>query len=304
MMLETESRQLRWRGDLAPGHVRGDGALVIGGVRVGEIAQAYGTPALILDGGVLEAAIAEFTEAAKPHGIEVAYAAKALLLIGLARTIETTPLRIDVCSLGELVTAERAGFSASRLSLHGCGKTSQELAAAARGRVARTIVDNLDELAELGRIASAASPVPILLRINTGIEAHTHAFVQTGGDDTKFGIAAHDFAAAAEILQNNSSMIFLGLHSHIGSQIYEAAAFVANVHKLMEVAAQFTAWSLPVAELIVGGGFGIETGPQQTEHLDIPGTIAAIASAASEHANRLHVSLPKIGLEPGRAIVG
>ncbi|MBC5815110.1 MAG: diaminopimelate decarboxylase [Candidatus Eremiobacteraeota bacterium] len=291
---------VRWHGELAPGHERRDGTLYVGGVRVDELASVYGTPALILDGHVLDATISEFIEAAVRHNFDVAYAGKAFLLIELVRLLAQTPLQLDVCSLGELITAERGGMPAHRMTLHGCAKTEDELAAAAAGRVGRTVIDNLDELAAL---AAAGARIPLLLRINTGVEAHTHAFVQTAGDATKFGIAERDFATAAGILGSHPQLQFLGLHSHIGSQIYETGAFLANVHRLFGAAARFASWNLPVRELIVGGGFGVQTGPDADTQLDIAGLLNAIAQETGERARTLGIPLPRIGIEPGRAII-
>jgi len=291
---------VRWDGELAPGHARHNGALYVGGVCVNELAKAYGTPALVLDGHVLDATVSEFIEAALQHDIDVAYAGKALLLIELVRLLAQTPLQLDVCSLGELISAERGGMPAHRMTLHGCGKSEDELAAAASGRVGRTVVDNLEELAAL---AATGARIPLLLRINTGVEAHTHAFVQTAGDATKFGIAERDFATATGILASHPHLQFLGLHSHIGSQIYETGAFLANVERLFGAAARFASWNLPVREMIVGGGFGVQTGPNADKQLDIAGLLKAIAQEASERARALEIPLPRIGIEPGRAII-
>ncbi|MFN2528979.1 MAG: diaminopimelate decarboxylase [Candidatus Baltobacteraceae bacterium] len=291
---------VRWHGQFAPGHERRDGILCVGGVRVDVLANAYGTPSLILDGNVLDATVSEFIEAAAPHHIDVAYAGKALLLVELVRLLASTPLQLDVCSLAELITAERGGMPAHRMTLHGCAKTGDELAAAAAGRVGRTVVDNLDELAAL---AATGARVPVLLRINTGVEAHTHAFVQTAGDATKFGIVERDFAAAAAILSSHPQLQFLGLHSHIGSQIYETGAFAANVDRLFGAAARFVSWNLPVHEMIVGGGFGVQTGPNDDAHLEIAGVLNAIAQATREHAGVRDIPLPRVGIEPGRAII-
>ncbi len=298
-MMETASRRLRWHGELAPGHARAAGVLTIGGVSVNELAQTYGTPSLILDGNVLDAAIGQFLDAAAPHEMEVAYAGKALLLTGLVRLMTQTRLTLDVCSLGELNTAERGEMPAERITLHGCGKTNDELSAAVAGRVGRTVVDNLDELAAL---AAHGKPVRILLRINTGVTARTHAFVQTGGDDTKFGMTGRDFETAAKLLRANPCLAFLGLHSHIGSQIFETAAFEANVAAMMDAAAKFTAWGLPVKEIVAGGGFGVEARPQDSA-LNVPGVVNKIAAAVAEQALRNGLAVPKIGLEPGRAII-
>ncbi len=302
-MIDRLGTRLTWRGDLAPGHERRDGVLCIGGSTVVELAARYATPLLMLDGAVLEATIEELHAAAQPLGIEIAYAGKALLLTQLARVLERMPLSIDVCSLGELATAERAGIEAGRLTLHGCGKTEDELAAAAQGRVGRIVVDNLAELDALGAMASPAVPVKILLRVNTGIEARTHAFVQTGGERTKFGMSDDDLTAAVAIVARNRALNFVGLHSHIGSQIDDAAAFVANVHRLFAAAASCARAGLTVRELIVGGGFAVEVRPGGESPLDIPAVLRAIAQAAREQAAHFNLPLPRLGIEPGRAII-
>ena len=301
-MMESAHR-LSWHDGLAPGHERRDGTIFAGGVSVEELAAAYGTPVLVLDGDVLAASIAQFVDAARPHAMEVAYAGKALLLTPLAKVLAKTPLALDVCSLGELATAERAGWEPSRISLHGCGKNSEELKAAAQGRVGRIIVDNLDELRELAGYTHAARPVTVLLRVNTGIEAHTHAFVQTGGDETKFGIAAADFAAAIALLKQHPALRFAGLHSHIGSQIYDTAAFTANTRALITAGAQFAAAGLTLDVVIAGGGFGVESGPGADGAIDVAATIDAIARCAADTASALNVPLPRLGIEPGRAII-
>ncbi|GAC1651837.1 MAG: diaminopimelate decarboxylase [Vulcanimicrobiaceae bacterium] len=291
---------LAWHGGLAPGHERRADVLWMGGVGANELEQAYGTPLLVLDGGVLNTACAQFLDAAAPANIEVAYAGKALLLTGLARLFAQTALHLDVCSLGELLTAERAGMPAHRMTLHGCGKTSQELDAALQGRVGRIVVDNLEELAALG---AYEKPVPLLLRLNTGIEARTHALVRTGGNDTKFGIPERDFKAASELLKAHPTLRFLGLHSHIGSQIYETTAFEANALRLMETAAQFSAWGHNVRQVVAGGGFGVESGPGDDAHLEISAAVQDIARVIEQQAYSLGLPLPQIGIEPGRAIV-
>lgn len=300
-MMKT-ANVLQWHGELPPGHARQNGTVWIAGVAVTELAQTYGTPLVVLDGDVLDAAIDEFARAAAPWNIEIAYAGKALLLTPLARILRDSPLALDVCSLGELATAERAGWPPERIRLHGCGKNSEELRAAAEGRTGRIIVDNLDELRELAGYANGDAPVRVLLRINTGVAAHTHAHVQTGGDETKFGIIRSEFAAAAGLLSEQGALVFEGLHSHIGSQIYDANAFTRNAESLMDAAAFFAARSLPVREVIAGGGFGVESAPGEPA-LDLAHTIESIARSICERAAALALPLPKIGIEPGRAIV-
>lgn len=294
---------MQWQGKLAPGHGRQNGELTIGGARASELAQHYGTPLMVLDYDVLDAAVAAFCAASAPHGIEVSYAGKALLLVALARHMKHTPLHLDVCSLGELCVAERAGFPAGRISFHGCGKTEDELDAAAMGRTGRIIVDNLDELRRLAIRGDEQTPVPLLLRLNTGIEAHTHEFVRTSGDKTKFGFDPAALPAALELLSAHRNLRFLGLHAHIGSQIYEQGAFVANAQALMERAAFCAQAGFASEAIVVGGGFGVQMHPDRPSRLDLSATLAAIAGAVSQEAQRLGIARPRIGIEPGRALI-
>lgn len=286
-----------------PGHSRSNGELVIGGVRAGDLAGAYGTPLLVLDYDVLDAAIATFVAACEPAGVEIAYAGKALLLVSLARHLKHTPLHLDVCSLGEIAAAERAAFPPERISLHGCGKNDEELDAAVSGRVGRIIVDNLDELQRLAARAHAAKPVPLLLRLNTGIEAHTHEYVHTSGENSKFGFDPDALPAALSLLKQAPNLQFLGLHSHIGSQIYEHGAFVANAKALMERAAYCAQTGLETQQIVVGGGFGVQMHPQQDESIDVPAAVRAIAQTVQKEAERWGLPVPHTGIEPGRALI-
>jgi len=294
---------MQWQGRLAPGHRRENGELCIGGVRASELAQQYGTPLMVIDYGVLDAAIAAFCEAGAQHGIDVAYAGKALLLVALARHLKHTPLHLDVCSLGELAAAERAAFPAERMNMHGCGKTADELDAAVDGRVGRIIVDNLDELRRLAERGSEGRPIPLLLRLNTGIEAHTHEFVRTSGEESKFGFDPDALPIAIEILRAHRNVRFLGLHAHIGSQIYERDAFVANAQVLMERAAHCAQAGLNSEQIIVGGGFGVQMHPDEPSQLNVPATLRAIAATVRAEAERLRMAVPRIGIEPGRAMI-
>jgi len=296
------SAPVRWRGGLAPGHERREGELFAGGVSADELAAAYGTPLLAIDYDIFDASIAHFLQACAPHSIEIAYAGKALLLVALARHLKHTALHLDVCSLGELATAERAAFPPDRIAFHGCGKTAEELDAAAEGRVARVIVDNIEELRRLGG-RSAGDRIPVLLRINSGIEAHTHDFVRTGGARTKFGFDPAAFPAVLDALKQSPGLRYEGLHSHIGSQIYEPQAFVENTRALMERAAFAASAGFETERIVVGGGFGVSMHPDEPETFDAEKTIAEIAGAARKEAKRWNISLPQIGIEPGRALI-
>ena len=285
-----------WGAGVAPGHARApDGELTIGGVGVRRLAQTYGTPLLAIDLDVLDASTRTFLAAAQPAGIEVAYAAKAFFCVALGRHLAATALRFDVCSLGELVTAERAGIAPERIVFHGCGKTREELAAIAARRAGVTVVDNADELAALAALGSSERPIEIVLRINVGIETLTHSFVRTSGENTKFGFPLAVIDALFARVAGLSGIRCGGLHSHLGSQIDEADAFVANLDVLVDVAARARRAGLPIERLIAGGGFAVEARPDLGT-VDVAAIIARIAERAEPVPYR-------IGIEPGRSLV-
>ncbi len=269
------------------------------------LAERYGTPLVAIDLDAFGTAIERCSAACAPYDVEVSYAGKALLLVEIARFVAERGLGLDVCSLGELLAAERAGFPRERITLHGCGKSDEELRAAADGRVGRVVVDGIEELERLGRIASGGAPVNVLLRLNPGIEAHTHAFVRTGGEDTKFGISPKDESTARAMLRDAKALRFRGLHAHVGSQIYEPGAYVAVAEALIQASARFARDGLGVDEVVVGGGFGVTTHPDRpNERIDFPATIESLARAARAAAARVRLPVPKIGIEPGRMLIG
>jgi diaminopimelate decarboxylase len=277
-------------------------ALSIGGVCAEELARIYGTPLLALDTDVLDANVADVAALGCELGIDVCYAGKALLVVALARRLAATPLGLDVCSLGELATAERAGFPAERIVMHGCAKTDAELDAALAGRVGRVVVDNRDELERLAARGRREHPLAILLRLNTGIEAHTHAFVRTGGEDSKFGFPlAEADAAVASVLQA-PGLRLAGVHTHIGSQIFDVAPYEASLAVAFEIYARARAAGAPLGELIVGGGFGVDPRPGG-ERFDLAATLERLALRLGREAERCGVPRPRLGIEPGRAIV-
>jgi diaminopimelate decarboxylase len=269
----------------------------IGGVAAGELAATYGTPLHLIDTETFELEIDRFARAFGERGITVGYAAKAFLCVGLAELIAQTSLRLDVCSLGELLTAERGGMPAGRIYFHGCGKTDAELAAIVDGRVAFDVIDNNEELERLAALAAdAPAPVDVMLRINTGIEAHTHEYVRTGGENTKFGIAATDVDAVLLRLKALPKLRLVGLHSHVGSSIVDAAPFVDNLDLLVQWADVARRGGHPVRELIAGGGMGIERTPGDERPLDLD----ALADALAERARTTGY---RVAIEPGRALI-
>jgi diaminopimelate decarboxylase len=260
---------------------------------------------LAIDLDVVDAAIATWHAACDPLGMDISYAAKAFTCVAFLRYVKQLGIGVDVCSLGELVTAERAGCAPSAITFHGAGKTGDELQAIAGGRAGCVAVDGLEELTHLASLTfHNEAPVDVLIRSNTGIEAHTHAFVRTGGDDTKFGLHRRDEPAAANILRAAPGLRFVGVHSHVGSQIYEAEAFAANAEALVETLARFRPLGLAGHRIVIGGGYGVPMLPGEPgEDLDPRSTIAAAAQRAAVRAVGLGIEVPAIGVEPGRSIV-
>jgi diaminopimelate decarboxylase len=271
-----------------------DGA--IGGVPARELCATYGTPLVVIDTGEVELEIDRFERAFVARGIAVAYAGKAFLVAAFAELLAATPLRLDVCSLGELITAERGGFPAARIYFHGVAKSDAELAAIAGGRVAFGVIDNAEEIERLAQLAGTHAPVDVMLRINTGIEAHTHEFVRTGGENTKFGIPERDAHATIRRIAALPQLRLIGLHSHVGSQIVDAEPLVANLEALIAYADAARELGLPVEELNVGGGIGIENAPGEDRPIDLEAFAERLADRASGTPYRLSI-------EPGRALV-
>jgi diaminopimelate decarboxylase len=291
---------------LAPGQARDAGGhLTLGAIPAEDLAAAYGTPVLVIDLAVVDAAIDALKRCAQTYDLEISYAAKAFATVEFIRHVAAREIGLDVCSLGELITAERAGFPPQRITLHGAGKTDEELAAACSGRVGFIAVDGIEELARLMRLARNGSSAQVMLRLNVGIEARTHAFVRTGGDDTKFGIHPRDEAAAASMLRENSTTLFAGLHAHVGSQIRQIEPYLATAAALAAAAERFARWGLPARRLVIGGGFGVQTRPESNdESLDVPATIREVAERVAAQARAHGVPVPQIGIEPGRALIG
>jgi diaminopimelate decarboxylase len=252
----------------------------------------------------VDAAIATLTECSARYAIEVSYAAKAFATIEFVRHLAHHPIGLDVCSLGELVTAERAGFPAERITLHGAGKSDEELLAAIAGRLRYVVVDGIEELERLAALCAGQRRVEVILRLNVGIEAGVHAFVRTGGNESKFGIHSRDETAAIAILRANSNLRFAGLHAHLGSQIFSAEPFSANAGALLGAAERFAQQALLSERIIIGGGFGVRTNPEASEDtLDVAATAATIAQHVRREAAARGLATPHVGIEPGRAVV-
>ncbi len=284
---------------------RVDGVLQIGAAAVPELAAAHGTPALLLDEDDLRGRARAYTAAFS--GIDVYYAGKAFLCTTVARWIAEEGLGLDVCTGGELAVALAAQFPPERIALHGNNKSHAELARAVAAGVGHIIVDSFDEIDRLTEITAASgSRQRVLIRVTVGVEAHTHEYIATAHEDQKFGFSLRDGAAARAVAAVLAvpSLELAGLHSHIGSQIFETSGFEVAAHRVVGLAATIRdVHGIELDEINLGGGLGIAyvagddpESPKQT--LERLRGIVELECAA------VGLRAPRLSVEPGRAIVG
>ncbi|UOY01385.1 diaminopimelate decarboxylase [Blastococcus sp. PRF04-17] len=288
---------------------RVDGVLHLGGRPVTELAREHGTPLFVLDEGDFRGRAGDF--AAAFADADVHYASKAFLCGQVARWIADDGLHLDACSGNELALALAAGFPAERIALHGNNKSLVELQLAVDAGIGHVVVDSFDEIDRLVPLARARTqdggpPVPVLIRSTVGIEAHTHEFIATAHEDQKFGfsLATGDALAAARRVIEEPALRLTGLHSHIGSQIFDTAGFEAAAHRVVGLlAAVRRETGETLEELNLGGGFGIAYLPEDDPVS--PADIAArLRSVVAAECAEQGLPVPRLAVEPGRAIAG
>jgi diaminopimelate decarboxylase len=270
-----------------------DGMLTIGGRRVDELAAEHGTPLFVYDEAHIRARCREGVEAFGRQ--RVIYATKAFLCRAMARLAHEEGMLLDVASGGELHVALAAGVPADACTMHGNNKSVGELRTAIEVGVRHLIVDSFDELDRLDALHAGGLPVPsVLLRITPGVHAHTHEYIATGQDDSKFGfnLANGDAAAAVDRARRSSSVDLVGLHCHIGSNVFAAESF----GRAAEVMAGF-AGPLHLPELVLGGGLGVAYVTDE-----VAPTITEWAKVVLDVCSSLDVR-SAVSVEPGRAIV-
>ena len=268
-----------------------DGALSVGGCDLQALAAEFGTPLFVYDEAHLRARCREAVEVFDGN---VAYASKAFLCVAMARLVHEEGMAIDVATGGELFVCLQAGVPAERLVMHGNNKSPAELRAAIEAGVGRLVVDSFDELDRLEALHREGLPVPtVLLRITPGVEAHTHEYTATGQDDSKFGFTVSSGLAAAAVEQatESAAVDLVGVHVHIGSQVFVAESFGRAVGVIAPAVNQ---WALP--ELSMGGGLGVA----YVEGEDAPG-ITQWGQMLVDACDRNGVSAT-LHAEPGRAI--
>jgi diaminopimelate decarboxylase len=282
-----------------------DGNLVVGGVSLPALVADVNTPAYVLDEADFRSRARAFREAFAAY--DVFYAGKAFLCTTVARWVAEEGLCLDVCSDGELTVALRAGFDPARIGYHGNTKTEPELRRAVAEGVGRVIVDSFDEIERLERVtASLARTQPVMVRVTAGVEAHTHEYIATAHEDQKFGfsITSGDALEAVRRVVAAPGLELLGLHSHIGSQIFDTSGFEVAARRVLALHAQVgSEVGVTMPELDLGGGFGIAYTTQDDP--SDPAQLEIEMSKIVEHECRaLGVPEPRLSIEPGRAIVG
>ncbi|SEC13851.1 Diaminopimelate decarboxylase (plasmid) [Tsukamurella tyrosinosolvens] len=299
-----------------PAHARreADGAVSVAGVPVSALAAEFGTPLLVIDEDDFRARCRGMREAFGEDAA-VHYASKAFLSMEIARWVRDEGLNLDVCSGGELAVALRAGFPAERIALHGNNKSVAELDYAVESGIGHVVVDSLSEIARLDAVAGERNAVQeVLIRLTPGVEAHTHEFISTAHEDQKFGFSLASNgsdspamkAVAAVFAADNLRLV--GLHSHIGSQIFDVNGFEIAARRVLEllrdVVARFGAEkTAQLGTIDLGGGLGIS----YTSH-DDPPPVADLAAKlrhiVETESAALGLATPHLAVEPGRAIAG
>ena len=275
--------------------------LTIGGCDATELADRFGTPLIVFDRATFETRARLYSQELPPD--RVCFAGKAFCCVAVCELVRDLGLSLDVCSGGELATALAAGFPPERIVFHGNNKSEDELRSAARVKVGRVVVDSFEEL---DRLSKCGVRTKLLVRVTPGVEAHTHEFVQTGQEDSKFGFSLHEGVALDAIKRalDVPGCELVGLHAHIGSQIFELAAFDLAIERLAGLAAQAQKLvGFELRELNVGGGLGIAHTRDETTP-DPRAAVRRIRDGVSARFDAEGLSVPEISVEPGRSIAG
>ncbi len=285
------------------------GHLEIGGVDCTILQEKYGTPLYVYDVALIKERAYEFVQAFKKRGIQaqVAYASKAFSCVAMVQLAKELQLSLDVVSGGELHTALVAGFPVEKIHFHGNNKSFLEIDMAVEAGIGCFVVDNFFEIELLKEAAQKHNKtVSVLLRITPGVEAHTHEYISTGQEDSKFGfdLITGQAEEAIQMVSDDDAFKLLGLHCHIGSQIFETTGFTLAVEKIFSYLAEWkTKLNYAPKVLNLGGGFGIRYIEGDTP-LPVSQYVDATIDAVEIQSEKLGIEIPEIWIEPGRSLVG
>ena len=292
-------------------HVKTGAELTISSIPATALAKEFGTPAFIMDeADFRERAAAWNTALNNAFGSNagtVYYAAKAFICVEVARWIKDIGIGIDVCTGGELAVALKGGIDPAKIEVHGNNKSVAEIEKAVSVGVGTIVIDSLYEIERVAAAATKHGVVQkVLLRLTPGIEAHTHESIATAHEDVKFGFSIASGSAWNAITQvrTHSSLELRGFHAHIGSQIFENDSFEISAQRLIELLAKYrNEYSVELPELDLGGGYGIAYLPGESS-LDPASTMKDLAKVVTAQCAAHKLAIPRISIEPGRAIVG
>lgn len=278
------------------------GELTMGGTSLKTIAQSFGTPTIVYDEDQIRTQMQRFHSAFQKSGLNynISYASKAFTCLQMVKLVQEEGLELDVVSEGELYTALEAGFDPQHIHFHGNNKTKNEIQYALESKVGYIVIDALEEIELIDKYASET--VNVVLRLNPGVEAHTHEFIQTGQEDSKFGLSIkHGLAIqAVEKVKNTKHLNLKGVHFHVGSQIEGTEAMIETA----KIVIQWLKENAISVELInLGGGFSIKY-VEGDVSFPIETGITEITDAIKQFSTEFDYPLPEIGIEPGRSIVG
>ena len=284
-----------------------NGELNISGVGVSELKVQYGTPLYVYDENMLVNQCRTFINNFKSSkfNTEVLYASKAFSCLEVLRIASREGLGVDVVSLGEIHTAYKAGYDMRRAYFHGNNKTREELQYALEVGVGTIVIDNDYEYEMINEIVGeSGNTVDVLLRINTGIDAHTHEYIKTAKDDSKFGYSVYDetiYDLIADI-NNQSNLNFVGFHSHIGSQIFEKTSFFEAVKVVMEFTKKVQErLGLTISVLNLGGGFGVYY-TEEDRPFELAEFLKEYIEVVERESDNFGLDLTKVVIEPGRSL--
>ena len=287
--------------------VSGQGHLVIGGCDIVDLVAEFGTPLYVFDEFSFRSKCNEFTRefGQRYSNTNVLYAGKAFINKALAIILRDEGLGLDVVSGGELGIAQSAGFPLDRVYFHGNNKSAEEIRLALSWQIGCFVVDNFHELAMLGEIAKEMNvQANILLRLSPGVDPHTHRYVATGIVDTKFGFPLVSGEEAVALAMQASNLNLVGLHFHLGSLIFDTGPYQLAVELILDLAARMKLkYGFELKELNVGGGFAIQY-TLDTQSPPVSAYAEAIVSKIISSCRELDLQLPRLTIEPGRAMIG